>query len=778
MSTKDITYKLDLGDWSITNGVVGVVVKRILKLKDEEIEYINNNAQILVNGKPASFDTAMRVNDVLTIHYLENSEPEVVPTAPSATTPLVAKQVAEPVIMNQQKTSSLRPIDQDVPIPVEDLFTEEEYEKTKPQPQVVPVTPQVVNEPVAEPAIPQETSEVVVDDKTPVQPVDNRQQAAVVSEPVKEKKGFNKKLLLIPLFLLLLGGGGYYLYTNRLAQQAKYEQERQELLKSMDLTFNPNYSVEYGEPLSIDSLVNNNNNNIKVSLANSFDSKTIGKQKVTLVASAQDSRGNDFSTEVSTYVYVRDTQFPVVEFEDDEIVFTRREEADVESNIKDVNDPVDGALTKSEELQKGTYTVEVDGDPTIVGTHDVIVTAMDMSGKITKKHFDLTIVNTDADKQARQAIVAARKNSPEETAEPTNTETNTSTNTNTNNMSPVSFILMRKASVDVDQGSTYDPKTNISYVRDENKKNLPYSTKEENDSYTIVNSVDTSKPGSYTVRIIATNSEGLKDIGEYKVVVKAKQANPEETPTATPIANTTGEKDNVNPHILMRVGEIRVSVGANYDMKANLVHVTDNIDGNLPYSNKEENGSYTITSNVDFNKPGTYTVRIVATDSSGNKDIGEYKITVTEQTTTNGGTQLTLGGNAGIIYNYLTQNLGLNKAAAYGVLANISRESSYNPYADNGQGYYGICQWGGGRLENLNNWCWENGYDPSTLDGQLAFMSNELNGAYSNVLNQLRNMEDSSQGAYTAGYTFCTQYEGDSYYADAAGKAASNFYNQ
>ena len=80
--------------------------------------------------------------------------------------------------------------------------------------------------------------------------------------------------------------------------------------------------------------------------------------------------------------------------------------------------------------------------------------------------------------------------------------------------------------------------------------------------------------------------------------------------------------------------------------------------------------------------------------------------------------------NEQMIYEYLVNDLGLNTAAACGVLANIEKESGFRPdlmekgYTwDQGAGY-GICQWtnyprtsGTGRRTNLVNWCSSNGYD-------------------------------------------------------------------
>ena len=108
-------------------------------------------------------------------------------------------------------------------------------------------------------------------------------------------------------------------------------------------------------------------------------------------------------------------------------------------------------------------------------------------------------------------------------------------------------------------------------------------------------------------------------------------------------------------------------------------------------------------------------------------------------------------------YLYLTREMGLNTAAASGILANIRRECNFNP--DSGSSYYGLCQWGGGRLSNLKSFCASNGYEVSSLEGQLRFLQHELETGYPSLVNELRAVENTAQGAYEAGYSFCYDFE-------------------
>lgn len=113
--------------------------------------------------------------------------------------------------------------------------------------------------------------------------------------------------------------------------------------------------------------------------------------------------------------------------------------------------------------------------------------------------------------------------------------------------------------------------------------------------------------------------------------------------------------------------------------------------------------------------------------------------------------------NETAVYQYLKENLGLNTAAACGVLANLEAESGFRP--DVGSSYYGIVQWGGGRLSSLKSFCSGRGYSYSSLDGQLAFIQNELENGYKSVYDYLKTVPNTAQGAYDAAYKWASSYE-------------------
>lgn len=121
--------------------------------------------------------------------------------------------------------------------------------------------------------------------------------------------------------------------------------------------------------------------------------------------------------------------------------------------------------------------------------------------------------------------------------------------------------------------------------------------------------------------------------------------------------------------------------------------------------------------------------------------------------------------NADIIYTFLTDYMGLNSAAACGVLANIERESGFRPDAlGDGGTSYGICQWhdvseGVGRYTSLKNFCSERGMDYTELMSQLYYLEFELKTWYPKVWNALYSVENSADGAYEAGYYWCFNFE-------------------
>ena len=138
---------------------------------------------------------------------------------------------------------------------------------------------------------------------------------------------------------------------------------------------------------------------------------------------------------------------------------------------------------------------------------------------------------------------------------------------------------------------------------------------------------------------------------------------------------------------------------------------------------------------------------------------------------------VTTSSNETKIYNFLINDLKCNFATALGILANIERESTFNPKAVSPSGYYGICQWGSSRLNDLKKYCEERGFAYDSLEGQLNFLKHELYGTESRAWSKLQGIEDTPEGAYQAGYNWARYFERcASVYYEVSAKRARDVY--
>ena len=103
----------------------------------------------------------------------------------------------------------------------------------------------------------------------------------------------------------------------------------------------------------------------------------------------------------------------------------------------------------------------------------------------------------------------------------------------------------------------------------------------------------------------------------------------------------------------------------------------------------------------------------------------------------------------------------------------IQRESNFRTDAlgDNGTSY-GICQWHNSRWDNLKSYCQQNGMDSTTLEGQLSFLTYELQ-KYPELVNTLKNVPNTAEGAYEAAYQWTVKFERPAN-MDSSGKSRGN----
>lgn len=351
-------------------------------------------------------------------------------------------------------------------------------------------------------------------------------------------------------------------------------------------------------------------------------------------------------------------------------------------------------------------------------------------------------------------------------------------------------ITLAQDQVRVDLNETYDPADNVKSVND------PVDGKVD---YTIDDGgLDTTKDGIYTVTVSASDRSGNKAEKTFRVTVGKEtdpqsspvpSASPSSSPSVSPSPSPAAAADTAGPVITLSTNAVSLQEGDSFSAGSLVVSVIDETDGALSYTESLVPGSYTISSDVNASAAGNYTVNVTAVDRAGNRAQASASVTVSSKPTpspTPEPTAAPSGGSVpdsadakGQIYQFLTGVMGFNKAQACGILANMHRESRFNPQADNGIGYYGLCQWGGDRKDNLISWCEENGYDYTTIDGQLHFLQYEMPLYYPNTTAQFKACPNEKEGARKACWIFAIGYEvAGEYYAEMSKDKAAEYFNE
>ena len=155
---------------------------------------------------------------------------------------------------------------------------------------------------------------------------------------------------------------------------------------------------------------------------------------------------------------------------------------------------------------------------------------------------------------------------------------------------------------------------------DETKLNLEYGDsfdinkliKDHTGDMEVEEDVDTAKAGTYpvTIRLKTTDSYNQEVVREYRYEVKIT--------------------DTKKPQIAL-AQEYVITEEGGFDPAVNVVSVTDEVDGELAYSDKKEAGSWTWETEGDPNTAGEYEIKIIATDKNKNVSEKSYILIVNGQ---------------------------------------------------------------------------------------------------------------------------------------------------
>ena len=115
------------------------------------------------------------------------------------------------------------------------------------------------------------------------------------------------------------------------------------------------------------------------------------------------------------------------------------------------------------------------------------------------------------------------------------------------------------------------------------------------------------------------------------------------------------------------------------------------------------------------------------------------------------------------VWNYLTGELGFNRAAACAIMVNINEESGFKPYLEitdtNDLLSIGLFQWNGERCDAFKNFCDVKGWEYGSVDAQLAFLKQELTTSRKKQYQTMLSFENSASGCYDAAYYWASSFE-------------------
>lgn len=286
--------------------------------------------------------------------------------------------------------------------------------------------------------------------------------------------------------------------------------------------------------------------------------------------------------------------------------------------------------------------------------------------------------------------------------------------------SEAATISLKKDKVELKVGDSFDPKENVEKVEDVVDGALVYSEELNPGTFSVMSQVRPHRIGEYTVKVIAKDINGNQSEKTYSVLVKKDIEEKEEKKEE--LVSDKKEKQTLSVN---------------------------------PSSPTEETTATQETKTETTTTPSAGGGSTTATTSTATLTAAQQKIA--KNAAANVAAYHT-EGNYLAIKNYLMSSLGLNKAAASGILSNFYFESKFIP--DIGTTYYGIAQWGGSRKINLLNYAQSQGLSEKMLQTQLGFLAQELTGPYARVYSALKAIPNTADGAARAATIFVQRFEG------------------
>ena len=187
-------------------------------------------------------------------------------------------------------------------------------------------------------------------------------------------------LLIIPLILMIFFGG--IIYIQRSNRKIAYQQTYDSLVLEVNETL---LEVEYGDPFDEKAFIKSYEGELSNHALVHTDK--VGESDLVYTLKAEDSYGETVTRDYTYKLKVVDTHPAEIILENDVVRIYEDDEIDLNDNVMNVEDVVDGPLEYSEELKDNTYTFETDLDTSTAGEYTVTVKAKDKNGNESTKEF-------------------------------------------------------------------------------------------------------------------------------------------------------------------------------------------------------------------------------------------------------------------------------------------------------------------------------------------------------------------------------------------------------
>ena len=188
------------------------------------------------------------------------------------------------------------------------------------------------------------------------------------------KKASRVFLLVVLSFIMIISCCAYRNYST---------------FKSISVVVSETATVEYGSAnYDIKKLIKEVDGEI-VSVKQDIDTNVLGAQEVIL-----EVKKDNMVKEVPVVISVVDSVAPVIALKSEKVSITEGENYDLVQNIESINDAIDGNLEYLEGANDNSlkyYNFQYEGDIFAVGSHNIVVSAVDGSGNKTTQEFTLEV---------------------------------------------------------------------------------------------------------------------------------------------------------------------------------------------------------------------------------------------------------------------------------------------------------------------------------------------------------------------------------------------------